>query len=124
VMPLIGKWFVFWGVGVRIFLAGLRQSIQPRYTAEKILGIKNDEQLIVVQELGFSNLSLGVLGILTILDRSWLLPAAIVGALFYGLAGVRHIFSKQRNSLENGAMISNIFLFIVLLCYLIQAGFM
>lgn len=33
VWPLVGKWFVFWS-------AGLRQMLQPRYTAEKILGLK------------------------------------------------------------------------------------
>lgn len=27
---LTGRWFVFWGVGVRLGLAGLRQIVQPR----------------------------------------------------------------------------------------------
>ena len=31
-MPLVGKWFVFWGVGVRLFIAGVRQVAQPRFT--------------------------------------------------------------------------------------------
>ena len=38
-LHLVGKWFAFWAVGVRLFLAGLRQSIQPRYTAEAIFGL-------------------------------------------------------------------------------------
>jgi hypothetical protein len=25
-MPLVGKWFVFWPVSVRLFVAGLRQG--------------------------------------------------------------------------------------------------
>jgi len=32
---VVAKWFVFWMVGVRLFLAGLRQIVQPRYTAEQ-----------------------------------------------------------------------------------------
>ena len=32
---LVGKWFVFWTVGIQLFLAGLRQIVQPRYTAEQ-----------------------------------------------------------------------------------------
>jgi hypothetical protein len=28
-MPFIGTWFVFWPVGVRLFVAGLRQVLQP-----------------------------------------------------------------------------------------------
>ena len=26
---LIGKWFVFWSVGIRLFIAGLRQATKP-----------------------------------------------------------------------------------------------
>ena len=40
-MPLIGKWFVFWPVGVRLFVAGLRQVLQPSFTAEDIFAIKD-----------------------------------------------------------------------------------
>ena len=35
VMPLVGKWFVFWMVGVRLFIAGVRQVAQPQFTAER-----------------------------------------------------------------------------------------
>jgi hypothetical protein len=95
---LIGKWFVFWAVGVRLFLAGLRQSVQPQFTAEKILGIKASDQRITVQELGFANLSMGTLGIISILNGNWIVPSAIVGCLFIGLAGIRHIFKKERKN--------------------------
>jgi hypothetical protein len=33
------RWFVFWAVGVRLLVAGLRQITQPRFTAEEILGV-------------------------------------------------------------------------------------
>ena len=36
VILLVGKWFVFWPVGVRLFIAGLRQVVQPQFTAEEI----------------------------------------------------------------------------------------
>jgi hypothetical protein len=119
IILLIGKWFVFWAVGVRLFTAGLRQALQPQFTAEKILGIKGSEQLIIVQELGFANLSMGMLGMLSILNGTWVLPAAIVGCLFVGLAGIRHIFSKERNPLENSAMLSNLIVSFVLITYLV-----
>ena len=44
-MLLVGKWFVFWSAGVRLFLAGLRQFFQPRFTADQIFGIKSDDAL-------------------------------------------------------------------------------
>src|SRR5271168_2776206 len=62
-MLLIGKWFVFWSAGVRLFLAGLRQFFQPRFTAEQIFGIKSDDALPLVRELGVANFATGVVGI-------------------------------------------------------------
>jgi len=34
-MLLVGKWFAFWMVGVRLFMAGVRQVAQPQFTAER-----------------------------------------------------------------------------------------
>jgi hypothetical protein len=118
---LIGKWFVFWAVGIRLFLAGLRQSIDPKFTAEQIFGIKSSEPLVIVQELGSANLSIGILGISTILNSIWIVPSAITGGLFYGFAGIRHLTTKKKSLLEDNAMISDLFVFIVLLIYLIGA---
>jgi len=39
--------------------------------------------------------------------------------LFYGLAGIRHVVQHDRNALENTAMVSDMFLFAVLLAYVI-----
>ncbi|HTY57195.1 MAG TPA: DUF6790 family protein [Bacteroidota bacterium] len=114
---LMGKWFVFWGVGIRLFSAGLRQSLQPRFTAEQIFGISDPEPRAIVRELGFANLSIGVLGIISLLNGMWILPSAIAGGVFYGLAGAQHAVSHGRNRLENAAMISDIFMCIVLVFF-------
>ena len=116
---VLGKWYVFWAVGARLLLAGLRQAVQPRFTAETILGIKGDAPLHVVQELGFANLSIGLAGIVSIFSGSWVMPVAIAGCLFYGLAGARHVAQRGRNALENTAMVSDLFAFAVLAVYII-----
>ena len=116
---VLGKWFVFWAVGARLFLAGLRQAIQPRFTAETILGIKGDAPLHVVQELGFANLSIGLAGLISIFSGSWVMPVGIAGCMFYGLAGARHVAQRRRNALENTAMVSDLFAFAVLAAYII-----
>ena len=116
-LGLVGKWFVFWVVGIRLFTAGLRQALQPGFTAQDIFGIKSSEAFVIVQELGFANLSMGTLGILTIFNQTWVLPAAIVGILFYGLAGLRHLFNKNRNLLENTALVSNLIMFALFAVY-------
>jgi hypothetical protein len=112
-----GKWFVFWAVGVRLFLAGLRQIIQPRYTAESILGIKDAGATLVVRELGFANTAIGSIGMASILFPAWVLPTGIVGTIFYGLAGINHVTHKHRNNLENVAMMSDLFVAAVLLVF-------
>ena len=118
-IPLVGKWFAFWAVGGRLLLAGLRQAIQPRFTAETILGIKGNEPLQLVQELGFANIAIGTIGIISIFNGSWVMPSSIAGCLFYGLAGARHIVKGKRGTAENTAMVSDVFIFIVLLAYII-----
>jgi len=116
---LVGKWFVFWGVGMRFFTGGLRQSITPKFTAEKIFEFKTSEPLVIIQELGFANLSLGMLGILTIFNSSWIMPSAIVGCMFYCMAGIKHLTRKERNLSENVAAYSDLWMFLVLLVYIV-----
>src|SRR5579863_4823714 len=90
VMLLIGRWLVFWSVGVRLFIAGLRQVAQPRFTAESIFQVKDRGALSIVREVGFANLAMGALGLLTLAEPNFLVSAAIVGGLYYGLAGAGH----------------------------------
>ena len=113
-MSLIGKWFVFWGVGARLFVAGLRQIFQPSFTAATIFKIKDEGALAIVRELGFANLTMGAIGLLSLPMTSWLVPAALVGFLYYGLAGIGHLMRPERNAIEQAALISD-FLFAALL---------
>ncbi len=120
-MALVGKWFVFWGVGVRLFLTGIRQVLQPRFTAEEIFGIHDPGSFAIVREVGFANLSMGLLGLCTLFQSEWLVPAAIVSGLYYGLAGAGHVFSQERNAKEYMAMISDGFIFVVLLAFVLHS---
>ena len=117
-LMLAGKWFVFWPVGIRLFLAGLRQYFQPRFTAEQIFEIKGNEALPIVRELGLANLSMGLLGILSLLVPAFVLPAAIVGGLFYGFAGINHMAHQGgRNVNRTIAMLTDLYIFLVLAAY-------
>jgi hypothetical protein len=116
-MLLVGKWFVFWSAGVRLLLAGLRQFFQPRFTAEQIFGIKSDDALPLVRELGVANFATGVVGIISLAQPSFTLPVAIAAAIFYGIAGIRHVAQSDRTRNENLAMISDLFVFLILAAY-------
>lgn len=113
-IALIGKWFVFWAVGWRLLLAGMKQIAQPAYTAREILGLKGDEALILVRELGFANVAMGALGVASLFIVPWQLAAALVGALFYGFAGINHLRQAHRNRMENIALVSDLFIAAVL----------
>jgi hypothetical protein len=123
VMVLVGKWFVFWGVGVRLFIAGLRQAIQPQFTAETIFEIKDRAAHAIVREVGFANLSMGALGLSSLAKSDWVVPAAIVGGLYYGFAGAGHLVRGNRNFNEQTALISDLLMFLLLGVVVVSRGF-
>lgn len=115
-IALVGKWFVFWGVGIRLALAGGLQVFTPAFTAET-LEIKDPKASVLIRELGFGNLAIGVTGILSLVLPVWTLAAAMCGGLFYGFAGVQHVTTKNRATKETWAMVSDLFLFAVMAAY-------
>ena len=114
---LVGRWFVFWGVGVRLGLAGMRQLFRPSFTAREIFHTTNDEVLPLVRELGAANLSVAVVALLSLAKPDFVLPVAIYATIFYGVAGVRHFAERDRSRNENVAMGSDLFMALVLLLF-------
>ncbi len=117
-MSLVGKWFVFWGAGIRVFFAGLRQFFQPRFTAEQILGIRSEDSLLFVRELGAANLGAGIVRIASLAKPSFVLPVAVGAAVFFGITGIRHATDRCRTRNQNIAMISDFFVSLVLVTYI------
>lgn len=114
---LVGKWFVFWAGGVRLTMAGVRQIANPAFTAKTIFDIEDAGAQKIVIELGFANLAMGLVSLASLLRADWVLPAAIVTGLYYGLAGVKHVFNANRNRIENWATVSDLLIFVVLAAY-------
>ena len=79
---LAGRWFVFWGVGVRLTLAGVRQFLQPEFTAKAIFRMSSDEALPIVRELGVANIATGAVGLLSVAAPSFTPPVAIAASDF------------------------------------------
>jgi len=119
-MTLAGKWFVFWGAGVRLGGAGLRQYFQPQFTAREIFRMKTDEALPIIREHGIGNFAVGTAGVVSLWVPSFIVPVALIEAIFYGAAGVFHATSKARSGNENIAMFSDFWLAAVLAAYLIH----
>jgi hypothetical protein len=91
---MVGKWFVFWAVGVRFVTAAIRQVANPSFTAKEIFRIDSRESDVIVRELGFANFCMGLVGILSFLMSAWRTAAALDGGLYLGLAGLQHILKK------------------------------
>ena len=117
-----GKWMTFWAVGVRLFIAGLRQVAQPAFTARDIFQIDDPRAGGLVREIGFGNLAMGLIGLASLLRPEWLVPAAIVGGLYYGLAGLGHLLKGGRNGKEDLAMLTDFLAFIVLAVFVVMRG--
>jgi len=114
VAALFGRWFVFWSVGVRLALAGLRQIFQPAFTAREIFHVESDEVLPLVRELGIANIAAGIVALLSLWNASFVLPSAIYAGVFYGVAGVIHVMGRDRSRNETIAMVSDLFVAAVL----------
>jgi hypothetical protein len=116
-VALTGKWFAFWGIGWRLGLAGFRQAFNPAFTANDIFEIDDPRVLPIVRELGFANLALAALGLFA-LAPNWTPPAALAGAIFFALAGWKHVIAPERNLTRTVAMVSDLFIALVLAIYL------
>lgn len=113
------KWFVFSGVGLRLFSAGLKQVMQPQFTAQEIFNITDKKAIPIVKELGFANICFGTIALLSLVSSSFRVPATIAGGLYFGLAGLMHILKKKDSKEEMFAMISDLFIFVILAILLI-----
>lgn len=117
---LIGKWFTFWACGVRLFVAGLRQTFGPAFTAKEIFRVDDPAAHPIVREIGFGNLAMGTLALASLAVPAWILPAAIVGGLYYGLAGLGHVLNKERNPKEQVALVSDLWIFLLLAAFTVS----
>lgn len=118
IMPLMGKWFVFWGVGARLATAGIKQMVTPEFTAKQIFEIEDPAAAKIVTELGFGNLAIGLVSLLSLQFPGWLAASALAGAVFFAFAGIQHIRNGRMNRLETIAMVSDLFIAAILLIYL------
>lgn len=107
------KWFVFWPM-LRLLIAGIRQVMQPAFTARDIFHIEDRSAFGIVRELGFANFAMGSLGALSLVWPQLLFGGAFVGGIYYALAGLGHIPHARGNSKRTMAMISDLAIAVVL----------
>jgi hypothetical protein len=114
---LIGKWFIFSAVGLRLFIAGLKQTTDPKFTAKEIFHHDNAKSFPIVRELGFANLCFGLVGIFSLFFPQWRVVSAFGSGLYFGIAGLQHFLKKPVGANERFALVTDIIIFLLLLAY-------
>jgi hypothetical protein len=119
VISLLGKWFVFWAIGIRLLTAGIKQVLDPAFTAEKIFHLTDKGSHVIVKELGFANICFGLIGVISLFIPQWRMAAAFAGGVFLALDGINHIIKKPAGLNESIAMISDLFIAAIMAAYII-----
>ena len=114
---LFGKWFIFFAVGIRLLLAGIRQTVNPAFTAKEIFHIETTDSFPIIRELGFANICFGLIGLISLFMPQWRIVSAFGSGLYYGLAGLEHFLKKPAGANEKFALVTDIIIFILLLIY-------
>ncbi|MBS1745593.1 MAG: hypothetical protein JST21_05445 [Bacteroidetes bacterium] len=117
---LLGKWFIFSAVGLRLFIAGIKQTTDPAFTAKEIFHLDNPESFPIVRELGFANLCFGLIGIISLFLPQWRVVSAFGSGLYYGIAGLQHFIKIPVGLNEKFALITDILIFLILLVYFVK----
>ena len=97
---VFGKWWVFWGVGTRLLVAGIAQ-VSGKGPTSAILGATTPsiQQKQLTLELGMANLAIGLAGLLALVP-GWALPAGFAGGIYLLIAGFMHLPKKGKNPQE------------------------
>lgn len=112
IVDIILKWCVFWGVGLRLFTCGLRQFLQPTFTANNIFGVFDKKAYPIVRELGFANICTGLCGLASLFNEKFRMSAIMIGGLYYFLALLQHLLRKQKNADEVFVTITDLSIFL------------
>lgn len=117
---LFSKWFIFSAVGLRLFLAGIKQVKNPEFTAKQIFHLDSSDSFPILRELGFANICFGLVAIVSLLKPGWRIVSAFASGLYYGIAGVQHGLKKTSGINEKFALWTDLIIFILLLIYFIK----
>jgi hypothetical protein len=96
-----GTWWVFWGVGTRLLVAGVAQ-LSGKGPTTAILGAARPsvQETQLTRELGTANIGMGFAGLFALIP-GWALPAGLAGGIFLLIAGLMHVSKKGKNAQES-----------------------
>jgi hypothetical protein len=90
---LLGKWFLFWTIGVRLMVKGFAQVIRSVRNGNSSL-LNRDETGDFTKMLGLAKMALAGMGFLCVVNDQWSLLATITVGVYLGLTGFQHDFKR------------------------------
>ena len=120
-VEIYGRWWVFWGVGTRLVVAGIVQLVRPETTTE-ILGTEKPagSELQVTRELSTANIGMGLAGLLALIPV-WAPACGAAGGVFLLIAGLMHVTKKNKNASETLATWTDLIVGVVALTLVLYA---
>jgi len=112
---VLGKWWVFWGVGTRLLVAGIAQVSGKGPTSEILgSGRATTQEIQLIRELGTANIGMGLAGLAALIP-DWAVPAGIAGGVFLLIAGLMHLPKRGKNGQETLATWTDLLVGVVVL---------
>ena len=120
-IEVFGRWWVFWGVGTRLLVAGCVQLLRPDTTA-RILGSAEatPAEVQVARELSMANVGMGLAGLLALVPV-WAPAAGAAGGAFLLAAGLMHVRKTGKSPQELLATWSDLLVGVVVVVFVVYA---
>ena len=118
-ISILCKWFVFWSIGVRATTTGIMQFANPTYTMA-LLQLEETSK-IIIQELGYAQFGIGIVALLTLVNKSYMGAAAISYGAFMCGASLIHISRISTAEFdEMMSLVGDILVIIIAITYFIS----
>lgn len=115
----ICKWYIFWTIGFRALTTGAMQFLNSSYTME-LLQV-GEESKIIIMELGFAQFGIGLIGILSLWEKSFRVPTIITYGIFMLGASMIHITRfTTANAEEIVSLAGDLFVLVIAVVYFVQ----
>ncbi len=120
---LIGKWFIFWGLGVYLLASGIVHMVRPLADLNRFYGSKDQVARGMVRKLGIAKITMGVAGILSLFNGQLLEITALMTVVYFGMTTLWYFLRKADPAYEAFTLVSDLMLFSTSLLFLFSTVF-
>lgn len=116
---IYAKWVIFWGIGLRYIISGFYFVYDP-FQIGKESRSGHDAIARLAKDLGWAEVCIGLLGVVSLFEPGIRWVAGMVGGLLSGITGARHFTLDTLSKKDRLWTYINIVVFILVIIYLID----